>query len=272
MIFKSLNIITKPMKTRYLLLFVLPLMVLFSCKDDVEIIRGRVTIYNPSLPNQPVVGLPVSIYVQSKPNIEQSISEQILFSVSNTDNDGYYQFSTTEFDIDELMRYNAYFVKSVPFDSTLTEWMYLQDSTYYKLIDEWNGTTADPTRYYYSHVKGHYYDFQSNNLMVLPAGWLVFVFENQVSPIIVSTGNYHTLYNNIPQTFRMPHFMLVPSKEYNFKISRYVNNQEVELKSVNIFVRNSFTRNSCPGNEGLIPDTVRVNLSTLEVTVIRAEL
>ena len=268
------------MKPSILLLPLALALLLPSCREPVETIRGRVTIYPFSLitdMNLPVrEGLPVTISRDGKP-----------FTVAHTDTAGYYQFTTSEFQTEELMRYSAYFLKRVPFDPTLVEWMYTTDSTLFRhsytwqdwdvwehhtgtgevTLEEWMARQKP-----FTHRDKLVYDPNQNTFHVVPAGWVQLQFLNLQESVHVWTGNPEkgeVQWANYPPdliTNRGVHFILTPGELHEFSVT---GSDALRTFKFSIHVNNSFDPSSTPGHERLAPDTVRIDMLTQEVEVVR---
>jgi hypothetical protein len=272
------------MRTKNLLILILALSMLVSCKkEESETIRGRVVVWGTAqgagrMDGQPIAGLPVSIYYQRNPNEELDISQQTLYAVSHTDSDGYYHFTTTEFDSDKLRRFNAYSFKSGPFDSTLVEWHYVKDTTLYKHFAPWEGFNDQSNgiqHNYFSDLKGHVSDRNTNGFHLVPSGWVVFKFENQTGTVEVTHLNSK---DSFPVTFRSgqifngPAFMIAPHRKHSFSVTSSDGvNGEVNLTLKDIYIHNSFAPDSRTGYERIVPDTIRINLDTKTAMRIRAK-
>jgi hypothetical protein len=241
------------------------LAMLASCKKPTEEIKGSVTVYNPNNFHNPVrEGLPVTIYRGTKP-----------FCVSHTDNKGVFSFTTEEFDNDELSNYSAYFRKSVPFDSTLVEWKYLTDSTFFKHQHAWYGIGEPLEKWmgeqrYFTHCKSLEFNPSSNTFMVVPAGLVQVQFQNLPNYVSVHAGQQmRSYFPNEPSASGI-HFILIPGEKYTFTVNGVGLKEGEKSFTFKLRINNSFSPNSTPGNEILAPDTVMIDMLLKQISVQRA--
>lgn len=257
------------MTKRITLLAITLLFLLVACKKEEFTIQGQVKVYDIMLPEDlldSVAGLPVSIYYSNERGVNVSIAEQEHRFVSVTNSSGFYSFTVTEPENHMLGNYNAYLVKESAFDSTKVEWHYLSDSTYYKAIN-WPGEV------FFSQGIGH-----SRNLWdgfkVVPAGWVVVKVENPTYSKFKIAANNHfaMLYSGPNGSLLDATFWLKPSRKHTFVVSDLEGETPVDVAEFELYVRNSFMRNSIPWQESLKPDTVVLDMSSMSLRVIKANL
>lgn len=241
---------------------------LISCKEEELTIQGQVKVYNAFIPEDmqaPIVGLPVSILLSPQAIENIPIAQQKLIYNCRTDKNGYYRFTIKESDQHTLDRYNAYLIKTTAFDSTRVEWQFISDSTAYKIFK--------PTvTSYFSQAIGHSLN-PSHGFKLMPAGWVYFKFENlNHNSVRVSNGYNFSIYYKANSSANNTCLFLHPSKVHEIQIQDYQNLGNGYLGVINLFVRNSFMRSSRPWHEDLKPDTVIVDMSTMTVRMIKANL
>jgi hypothetical protein len=248
--------------TKFFLLFALAV-TLISCEKEVtvesQIIVKRLNLTSSPDEIEPIADIPVSIYLNSSGE-DRPLNQQKLVYSCKTDKNGYYQFAVTESEYSNLEKFNAYVIRKTAFDSTKTEWQFFTDSTYFKLFNITNQT-------YFSKIEGGSFE---QNISLIPAGWVYFKFENLIhNSLLIGVRNEYSPYlKGLSSSSNA--FYLHPSREHEV-IIRNGDGGSV-LGTISLYVRNSFVRTSRPWHENLRPDTVVVDMSTMNYRIVRANL
>ena len=256
------------MKSRKLTLLAILAASLLSCKEDELTIQGQVKVFNFFISEdtqEPIADLPVSILLSPHTLENTPIAQQKTIFNCKTDKDGFYHFNIKESDFPELFRYNAYLIKSSPFDSTKVEWQYMTDSTFYKI-------TNFPGQLFFSQANGHSLN-PRHGFKLFPAGWVTFKLVNNThTSYRISNGLNFTTYINASEDTGYPFLLLSPGKIHEITVKDHHTEETITLGTLNLFVRNSFVRTSRPWNEDLKSDTVVLDVCTMKYMVIKADL